>query len=603
MNKENKPPGKEKITKETRLLLQENNQLSWSLKKNGSLLLTGSYKSAKITPHPNGLVLEIKREKGWRKLIYPGEIGFRQLTSVLCGELGVYQNKQKPSKDKIFISGEDYFNNAYREQKLQVSQALLQSGVWKNRGFSDKKKEAPKEFWKKLTISDMSQFDAYLGPRHFWKNMIKKSRHGFAQKDHIINNNNFINDDYRSDIIGENFHSLVMNESVDLAFKKNLLPDVPWAIRRWDNFSLSNLAEHAISGNYRSKKWAYYATNCTMFEKTFKAHNILNCITKENSPYDKMRDSIYEFLEKWPKTKNGVASLESAFNQGMNISYILALKPKSPNELKEYTTVFRQIVDKDRNHLNSTYEVPKIELKPGYKYVDHTDAHLMSDKYDCCFSNSQMYIDAIVRGEAFAVCRPKFGKGDLGILTFFEKKLNYKTGKREWMISENKGHGNTEPDNKYTLDMTALARAMTITHPESFLEVSQDPKLLFNNLNGLGKKYNEVQDLINSGIQEFHDNLYECSHISDIEGLHKINGYSFDFERMSWKETDNVDKQIFEYRYEFGHKNWKKIEAIIAVDRKNINIEISPIENKTQNNILAQIAENRNRDYMLVVRN
>ena len=561
-----------KIQKDIRPLLEEKNKFFARKIKNNSLVF-GSKNNVEmhIIPHENGLILhtfkydsESKKVQD-KKITLPGEVEFNKLTAYITQIIGIPEQIQKPSKEKLFKNINDYIEHAWREQKLKVSQALLQFGIWKRRGLSDKEKEAPKEFWKKLTIEELITKNGYLGPRTIWKSYLAESGGEYfgnieTKSERYLQNIKKPRYNKTKNIIES---AIIEKEYFDEAVRRKTLPDVPWAIRRWNKFDLDDLAKHVLAGNYRSKKWAYFATNCTMFEKTLQGHDVLTARLREGSPAEKIREDFFEFLEHWPKTKNGVASLEEAFNQGMNKEDILALKPKSPKELKEYTVFWRQIYNKNKLSLNSTYQPPKVQLKEGWEYVDHTDAHLMSDLYKSCFSNNQHYINKIVQGKAFAIHRPRIGNGDLGALVYYELGKNKEETANEWTIFENKAYGNETTDKKYTNEAIAVGRAVTITHPEPFPEVIQNEKLLLEEKTTEAKKYQRVYAVHRSTVRHLYDNLKELCAVENVEELLAINGYKINIDEYIVEEISREEKFELERKNREAQEIFNGIKEVL----------------------------------------
>lgn len=552
-----------KIHPENREKLYATNPIKWTVDNYGSLVLTSKKEKLKITVSETGINTSHQRRRPSGSYSFahhnnfPGEIPFNSFVGFLSKQMNISFYNQKPSDQKVFKKPIELIEYALREQKLTIITALRQSNIWKKRGFSDPEKRAPKEYWQTLPLEIIKQYDGERGPKIMWKNMLMRI--------YRINNHDDI-------LKSEQTEDDIINDTVfQKAIELKVIPEVPWGIRKWSNFNIDALREYVTAGTTRSKHWPNYAATCFMFDPTMRDHNVLNQGYREGSPPQKKRDEFLEFLYKWPKTKAGIKSMEEAFNQGMNMMNILDLQPKNPKELLDCTQIWRHISDKDRLYLNSTYQIPKIPLKDGYKYVDHTDAIQISSDYSCCFSNDSRYINTICRGKGFAIYRPHFKDSDKGSLCFFELEKNLKTQEQIWVIKEHRGHGNSTPNKKYIQDMEVILRTINITHSHSFPTVQQDGEQVIRDLIEINPKFAKIIEIAKDYDEEMSNKIRRCSLFFSIEELVQSAGQMFNHETYEWEPTTE------EYRQELIKNN--NIVQRLMDDKNKIEINQEQLTN------------------------
>ena len=525
-----------KIYSENRKKLHTNDPIKWIVDDYGSLILKRNKETLTITTSKTGINTSYEDRYYINHIditssSFPGEIPLDRFITFLSNKINVPFYSQKPSDIKVFEKPIELVEYALREQKLTILTALRQSKIWEKRGFSEQEKRAPKEYWKIIPFDIIDRYNGNEGPKIMWKNMLLSQSFG---KD--------IDKDKQTE--GNIIDDAIFQKAIEL----KIVPEVPWGIRKWSNFELENLTEYIHAGTTRSKHWANYATTCFMFDKTMRNHNVLNQRFREGSPLQKKRDEFMEFIYKWPKTKAGIGSIEEAFNQGMNMINILDLQPKNPKELLDCIQVWRQMGEKNRLHLNETYEVPKNPLKDGYKYVDHTDALQISDDYSCCFSNSPEYIDAICRGEGFAIYRPHFKGSDKGSLCFFELEKSLKTQERIWVINEHRGYGNSNPDKQYIQDMKVILRTINVTHPYPFPIVQQDNERVIKDLIETNPKFEKVVETVKKYSQQIWEEINKNCAFEYLEDAISQAGCSLDRKTYEWKpNTETYEKKIVMY--------------------------------------------------------
>ena len=561
-----------KIKTEDRKKLYTTDPIKWTVDDHGSLILTRNKETLTITVSKNGINSSYKNERNPDKMSFnnmkiPGEIPLDRFVKFISKQMSVPFYNQKPSDIKVFEKPIELVEYALREQKLTILTALRQSKIWEKRGFSEQEKRAPKEYWKIIPFDIIDRYNGNEGPKIMWKNMLLSQRFG---KD--------IDKDKQTE--GNIIDDAIFQKAIEL----KIVPEVPWGIRKWSNFELENLTEYIHAGTTRSKHWANYATTCFMFDKTMRNHNVLNQGYREGSPLQKKRDEFLEFLYKWPKTKAGIGSMEEAFNQGMDMMNILDIQPKNPKELLDCLQIWRQMREGNRLHLNETYEVPKIPLKDGYKYVDHTDARQISDDYSCCFSNDSQYINTMCRGEGFAIYRPYFKGSDKGSLCFFELKENLKTQKQTWFINEHRGHGNSTPDKEYIKDMKVILRTMNITQPYPFPEVEQDNEQVDKNLIEINPKFGKIIKIRKNDNSHIAREIYEYSAFKSVEDLVSTAGYNINLETYEWEPTTEAYRQEL---VQFNDIAQKLMDGGNEVNQEKIdeieNYKISVRENRCMN--------------------
>ncbi len=546
-----------KLSSKIRKNLKENDGLTWRFEDN-TLYLDGKNKKVKIKSDVNGLSIDynIENYKKKDKLVYEqlkiaGEFSFDRVIDIISGKTELPILQQKPSKEKVFSHPINFFEYTIRDQKLTIATALRKYGVWKNRGYSTINKSAPKEYWNKLTDDIIKKYNTYQEPSETWKAIILKDTKSTWEDCYEFG----ISDRYKKNIQSEK--KILRDAGYRKTIELKIIPEVPWGIRKWTNFSYDSLAIYTTSGLIRSKNWANYASTCFMFDKTMQSHDVFSKNFRKDSPLYQQRDKFLEFLYTWPKTKAGISSLEEAFNQGMNVKNILDIQPKNPKELLDCLQIWRQYSQENRLKMTSEYIPPNLLLNEGYKYVDHTDCLQMSNWYSCCFSNASNYINNICKGCAFAIYRPKFSGNDKGSLCFFKLDIDKKTQKPYWRVYEHRGFGNSIPNEKYSKDMQLIARTLTITHPYEFPKVTQDNEKNVENLGKINPKFLKTYHAVKNNNHQIFEQISDLCIETTLQDVLKAEGCDFDIETYVWKETSPENMQ------EYQNKN-KRAENLLA---------------------------------------
>ena len=565
-----------KIDRGARANLRVEGDLRWSVSRHGSLVLKGVDATLTIAAHPHGLIVT-KHGRDRDVDILPGEVRFDRLVAYLAAETGIPIHRQPASKEKVFASSEAFGEHAWREQRLKIATALRQSGVWSRRGMSDQKKEAPKEFWSQLSIAELLTTEAHRGPRHVWQRLLESVNPTYFEKSHAG----------RLTSVHEQPNTILRRAQMTKAMELRLLPETPWTIRKWNKVPLTHLARYAVAGITRMEKWGYFATNGLMFENLIAGHGIFDYPVRIGSPMEELRAKFLAFLEHWPKTKAGVDSLNEAYNQGMTTHAVLAIAPQSPKELRELTQAWRQAREHGRKHLNETYKPPDLELKSGWKYVDHTNAHLMSDLYSCCFSNSPTYINQICRGDAFAVYRPSIHGTDKGALAFFRREAAFPRGSRGaehsdiearahlWKLAEIKAFGNDEPNAAYRRDMEVLARTMNATRPGAMPEVIQDTDRRLRAMEALNPKLGITIRLARSVGNQVLDRAESLCAAHTLPELLASAGHVLDKDEYVWRAST-------ERELEKERERNAQAALVLGIPETGVTVEKTEIERECE---------------------
>lgn len=559
----------EKIQKYFRDQIIITNPIKYNKNKN-IFQSVGSTTSFSITPMHYGLHLQFLGKDTNDTIKVPGEIKFNKLVEIIrsyteCLNTKYLDIKESTIDDNIYIKPtynpiyhNDLGTHLDRERRLNIGLELRASNLWKNRGFYDPEKKIPKIYWEKISSYDIKKFEPLETTQNVWKKKFDTWVFLGCGK--------------------ENSSEESRNKIYQKSLETKIIPEVPWGVRKWSNFSLPSLARHTINGTIKSKQWAKYAASCLVFDNMLDSHNVFSHRYIKNSPLYRERDEFMQFLTTWSKTKSGVVSLDDAFNQGMNVRNILDLAPKTTKELQDFLPIWRKISDKERSFLDDSYQPPKIALKDGYIYVDHTNSMKISDLYNCCFSNSPDYINKICDGNGFAVYQPNFDtkKGDNGSLCFFVLNTNEK--KPQWAIKEIRGYHNSETSEKSQNDMTAIARSMTITHPYKFphLDNTEKRKEFLEDIFSKNEKYRKVfayQDIPN--YKEIQMEINNFCRVKGIQDAIRLEGYVLEENNLGDNTWTKIEPYV--YKGEVDHLYDMILGQNLQEKIENKNQNITPI--------------------------
>ena len=312
------------------------------------------FSRAFVEVHPKGLRLMINNEsmgggpKDWVQYILPGELGLAKTVDLLTKENNnikqivddadvkekfTYQNARNTDmsyRDYSVISNltwtakEKIESLSLRNRKREIAGALLANDLWQKRGFVDKEKVAPKNFWqvvpvKELMIGDKRNLkrwweDALIrsakelpgSENHGLETYGKKSTLGVEIRELRRNHDHLTEEEYSEKeksyrmygVVERNAFLKIMRDKV----KEGFLPKYPWEIRHWDNIPFESLKKSLLYGLHKMPEWeAYIKSGAPQIEGVIDI--LKNGLTTEENMYN-VEENPKEYNKNRLKQKN-----------------------------------------------------------------------------------------------------------------------------------------------------------------------------------------------------------------------------------------------------------------------------------------------------------
>lgn len=254
-------------------------------------------KTISVEIHPRGLRLMVNQ----KKYIIPGELSLAKTVDLLAKEYNSIKKivddpdvKEKfthpdfthPDGTRSYADlAEDAEKQikllALKHRKREIAGALLANNLWQKRGFIDKEKIAPKNFWQVVPVEEI-----IIGDKHnlekWWENSLAHS---------LMNSRGYENYDKRTyrnfeydrtmemqELVGNRYHltekkyaakirSYRMHEIIEKnallktirdKIKEGFFPEYPWEIRHWDKISFEPFKKALLYGLHKMPEWEAY---------------------------------------------------------------------------------------------------------------------------------------------------------------------------------------------------------------------------------------------------------------------------------------------------------------------------------------------------------
>ena len=266
---------------------------------------------------PKGLRLMVHQDKSgqrlseWKRYIIPGELSLAKTVDLLTKKYTpikqIFEHYDFSSVKKIltkFGFPEPHTTlsdivsitrNTEKETKLlalkhrkrEIAGALLANGLWQKRGFFDKKKTAPKNFWQIIPVQELIVGDK-RDLKRWWEDALIRSakelpeiinygleshRNGLEsyRNDYAIalkmkrlqeNHGHLTEEEYSEKKKSYRMRGIVEKNAllkpIRDKIKKGSLPEYPWEIRNWDKIPFEPLKKALLYGLHKMPEWEAY---------------------------------------------------------------------------------------------------------------------------------------------------------------------------------------------------------------------------------------------------------------------------------------------------------------------------------------------------------
>lgn len=456
--------------------------------KDDYLYLGKSDKSitAYVRVHPKGLIFRIIRKKQYPKdTILPGQYSLTSVTNWLAEATGT--NPTSNDKMCTFKNGKK-MNTATMRRMREIKKVLCDSGIWKRRG-KVQWKNCPIVFWKTVTIKQFVVGKSTKSYKDWWIHYVTK--YGIAQTLILLPRNageiwtndkietlrkKFNEVPYASkDKYRKHFLSYLLRvEQTKFLISKGDCPEVPSAIKHWSKISFALLPRFIEYKMYTWKNWSTYVTQVYPYFREFASrHHISIWVLQQE-----IGEETIDYFARCPKTKGFIELLDTVFNLCGSMATIVELNITTSREMRRIIEHMRTLVAYKHKSvtLNETYEPPRIQLEPEYKWANHEDFSSLSTLYNNCISNSNWYEEEIVGGYGAVMYRPTKENG--GAVCYFQLREMHSippTNMRSfsWEVREIRSYGNQMPIAEYAKYAQDIKEELNKLHPAPFPPVVQ----------------------------------------------------------------------------------------------------------------------------------
>jgi len=356
-----------------------------------------------VEVHPKGLLLMIDQ----KKYIIPGELGLAKTVDLLSKQHTTIKEIYRDSdinKKIINYLYENYSDiedlaqdaeaviksSALRHRKREIAGALLANDLWQKRGFLDKKKVAPKNFWQVVPVEELILGDK-RNLKRWWEDALSRTLMDLPGRENyglelykdkydldveIIglrrNHDHLTEEEYSEKEKSYRMYGIIKRNAllkpIRDKIKEGFFPESPWEIRHWDKIPFESLKKSLLYGLHKMPEWeAYIKSGAPQIESILhdlRSNIIINNIYSENNT-----QNIEQKIEKYDENnffqplkqeiKERIHRNLALFTEGKILEgeYILINKIQNKENPKEKTIKkLEEIIEEKKKNIIGIFE-------------------------------------------------------------------------------------------------------------------------------------------------------------------------------------------------------------------------------------------------------
>jgi len=256
---------------------------------------TKQAKTVSVEIHPRGLLLMVNQ----KKYIIPGELSLAKTVDLLAEEYNPIKqiiddpDVKEKFTDQDSLNATRYYSDiaddareqtkslALKHRKREIAGALLANNLWQKRGFVDKEKVAPKNFWQvvpveEIIIGDKRNLKRWweaslarslinsIGHQNYGLKIYQNFEYGRAMKmqELAYKDDHLTEKEYAAKIKSYRVHEIIEKNAllkpIRNKIKEGFLPEYPWEIRDWDKIPFEPLKKALLYGLHKMPEWEAY---------------------------------------------------------------------------------------------------------------------------------------------------------------------------------------------------------------------------------------------------------------------------------------------------------------------------------------------------------
>jgi hypothetical protein len=310
-----------------------------------------------IRPHSVGLRVESKYPVAWRDKsasIVPGEYTIAEVSAFIAGMIKI--------------------------EAVVVSDLLLETELWYDRGFLRSEKNFPREIFEKVPLSEFVR-----GSLKSYKQWVRR----------VV-------------CSGPAFYG-VSPQRIERNIRDGVYPEKLHSVKHWARLEFDDLRFVIRYQVWRHPSWGVFVS---------QYYPMYRDILRRHPESWQEAGAFIGAVLKFPKTDRVRDLVDRVYNEGG--SMLRAVRCRSAREVAAYLQVLaEQRANEAFKVTLFEYRPPDIEVPPGWKLADKTTFWTLGDKFNCCINRNGNYSSRVKSGDAVVAFHDQHIGTDGGALAFF----------------------------------------------------------------------------------------------------------------------------------------------------------------------------------------
>lgn len=290
-----------------------------------------------------------------------------------------------------------YIAEMARVEPVVISDLLLETELWYDRGFVDDPKNFPAAIFKRVPLKEFVR--GSLKSYKTWIRAVFYSGPAF---------------------IG------VSKERIEKNIRDGTYPEKLHAIKHWLGVTMADLRFAVRYGVWRHAQWGVFVS---------QYYPLYGEVLRRHPEAWREPDAFVRCVLKFPKTERVRDLVDRLYNLGGSVER--AIRCRSARELAAYVDVLAE--QQSNAPLKVTlfeYVPPDIDVPSGWKLADKTTFWTLGEKFNCCINRNGYYANRLKTREAVVAYNDGNLAGDGGALAFFVRDAG------KWVLQEIGGWSN-----------------------------------------------------------------------------------------------------------------------------------------------------------------
>lgn len=347
----------------------------------------------------------------------PHSIGLR----IESNREGVYPYRNERSV--VIVPGQysltevsDYIACALHVEPVVVSDLLLETELWYDRGFLNDVKNFPPELFEKIPLNDFLH-GSLKSYKRWVRDVVYTGRAFFG----------------------------ISADRIEKNIRDGIYPEKLHSVRHWASMKLTDLRFAIRYQAWRHPSWGVFVS---------QYYPMYSGVLSRHPEAWEEADAFIRSILKFPKTERVRDVIDRVYNEGGSMTR--AVRCRSARELTAYLAVLaEERANQSLKAMLFAYRPPDIEVPQGWKLADKETFWTLGDMFNCCINKNSLYSSRLRSGDAVVAYHSRSIDSDGGALAFFVR------GADEWMLSEIRAWSNRSVLSDYGRDADAIGTALS----------------------------------------------------------------------------------------------------------------------------------------------